>query len=119
MTIFFITGRDIPEAAICVVRERGLKEMIANLHQVTEGMRTGADRICDTLLPAFTVPLKSLKYTRSIRANGESGFGSSVLKRSIRLSCRGAQRMGHRRLPVALHLFRMAAGTAFISADCG
>jgi hypothetical protein len=60
----FVTRSDIPETAIGVVRERGLKKMIANLNQIAEGVRAGANHIRDSLLAIFTVTLKSLQHPR-------------------------------------------------------
>ena len=60
----FVTRSDIPQMAVGVVRKRRLKEMIANLYEIAEGVRAGANHIRDSLLAIFTVTLKSLQHPR-------------------------------------------------------
>jgi hypothetical protein len=60
MMRLFVTRRHIPEAAIRIEREWGLKEMIADPNEVAEGVRAGANHVCDALLAAFAVSLKPL-----------------------------------------------------------
>ena len=64
MMRLFVTGSDIPETAIGVVRERGLKKMIANLNQITESMRAGANHVCNTRLCTYTITFKPLQHAR-------------------------------------------------------
>ncbi len=92
--------------------------MIANLNQISVGVRAGANYVSDSLLAAFTVALKPLQHARRIRMNGESAFGQRMLERSVRLGRRLAQRVGHGRLPITLYFLRVAVRTARLCADC-
>ena len=60
----FVTRSDIPETAIGVVRERGLKKMIANLNQIAVGVCARANHVCDALLSAYTAAFKPLQHAR-------------------------------------------------------
>jgi len=71
----------------------------------------------DQNLAGFTRALKTLNYAGGTGTNGEPGLGESVLERSLGLRSRLAERMGHRRLPVAQHLFCMAVRTSTISGE--
>ena len=114
---FFIAGSNVPQAAVRVIGERRLKQVIAGLNQITVCVNPGAYDKGDFLLAGFISAFKSLNYAGGGRSNGESSFGEGVLERSVGLRSRLAERMGHRRLPVAQHLFRMAVRTPPISGE--
>ena len=43
MRIVFVAGRDVPQAALRVIGKRRLKDVIAHLHEIAEGMIAGAN----------------------------------------------------------------------------
>ena len=94
-----------------------MKEVIAGLDKITVCVNAGPDDEGDFLLAGFTPAFKFLNHAGRIGTYRKSGPREGVLEGSLGLRSDLAERMSHRRLPVAQHLFCMAVRTALIPGE--
>jgi len=107
-SILLISRRHVPNPAICVIGNRRLEQMIANLNQISERMRARADNVRQLVIGARTMPLHMLNRSVAVRSYGESAVRHRMQKRARRLWDGRRERMRHCRTAKSCHFLGVA-----------
>ncbi len=108
--LIFIAGRQIVSVAPCIISDGRLKEMAAEVHQITAGVSSGANHKVDAVLGAVATVFPSLPITGCGRMHGNRRAMRG--HDSVRFLPGASQGMRHRRTRVSLDLGRMAEHAA-------
>src|SRR5580698_2858399 len=111
-----VTGSDIPDAGLRIVRSGGLEQERRNRDEITETYLAGADRIGDGILGSQSTGGEAVNH-RSIGvvANLDPGIRRRVTQMAVRLIGDCVEGLRHRAMGVSFHFPGMASSTWMVS----